>query len=60
MANEVHGLGAATAKSAQAARETRDSYGRAVVALWSPTEEASPLARDFEPELEAEDFDARS
>ncbi len=56
MANEVHDLGAATAKSAQAARETRDSYGRAVPPSWSPTEEApAPLARDFEPEVEAED-----
>ena len=61
VANEVHDLGAATAKSAQAARETRDSYGRAVPPSWSPTEEApAPLARDFEPEVEAEEFDARS
>jgi hypothetical protein len=54
--NEVHDLGAATAKSAQSARDTRDSYGQATPP-WSPTEEAEdPLARDFEPEVEAEDL----
>ena len=56
VANEVHDLGAATAKSAQAARDTRDSYGRAVPPSWPQTEEGPPpLARDFEPEVEAED-----
>ncbi len=55
--NEVHDLGAATAKSAQAARDTRDSYGRATPPSWPPAEEAAvPLAHDYAPEVEAEDL----
>ncbi len=59
--SEVHDLGAATAKAAQSARETRDSYGPAPLA-----EESAAAARHgyFEPPADAEElsslnYDAR-
>jgi hypothetical protein len=55
--SEVHDLGAATAKSAQSARDTRDSYGPPTPPPFPPAEEAAArAARDFEPEVDAEDL----
>jgi hypothetical protein len=53
--NEVHDLGAATAKAAQSARNTRDSYGAA--ASYPATEEATAAsAHGLEPPFHGEDF----
>ncbi len=59
--NEVDDLGAATAKSAQSARDTRNSYGAAPAQQFSDDEEELPPVRDrLETHFvddEAEDFD---
>ena len=60
---EVQGLGGATAKAAQSARDTRDSYGPAASQPYPTADAARSLSR-FEPEPEEEDltaahFDAR-
>jgi hypothetical protein len=44
--HEVDDLGAATAKSAQSARDTRDSYGAASAQQFSDNEEELPPVRD--------------
>ena len=46
--SEVHDLGAATAKSAQSARDTRDSYGpRPAAPPWPGEEDAATAPRGF-------------
>jgi hypothetical protein len=59
--SEVHDLGAATAKAAQSARDTRDSYGPVSsqhLPPVPPAEEpaASSLHGGFEPQLDAEEL----
>ncbi len=51
----VQDLGGATAKAAQSARDTRDSYGTTSSQNYPPSEEVAPDSlNDFEPEREAE------
>jgi len=55
--SEVHDLGAATAKSAQSARDTRDSYGpRPAAPPWPGEEDGATAPGDFEPVLDSEDW----
>jgi hypothetical protein len=71
--SEVHDLGSATAKAAQSARETRDSYGSVSPGSMSPgymspgstspgsmspAAEEAASAHDYESELDTEDFAA--
>jgi hypothetical protein len=58
--NEVHDLGAATAKAAQSARDTRDSYGTGSAQQSQPAEEWDSAnydsqLRSLEPSYELED-----
>jgi hypothetical protein len=55
----VHDLGGATAKAAQSARDTRDSYGSISSQHYPPEEEAAPSVNDFEPEGDAEESSFR-
>jgi hypothetical protein len=55
--SEVHDLGSATAKAAQSARDTRDSYGPASPPHLPPAEEvAASSPHGFEPQLDADDL----
>jgi hypothetical protein len=55
--DEVHDLGGATAKSAQSARDTRDTYGP--LSSRSPPDEAAAGAfNNFEPEFDTDDLSA--
>ena len=61
--SEVQGLGTATARAAQSARNTRNSYGPAAAQAYPPADDARSLSQ-LEPEPEEEDltaahFDAR-
>ncbi len=61
--SEVQGLGSATAKAAQSARDTRDSYGQAASQSYPAADDARSLSQ-LEPEPEEEEltathFDAR-
>ena len=61
--SEVQGLGSATARAAQSARDTRDSYGPAASQSYPVADDARSLSQ-LEPEPEEEDltaahFDAR-
>ena len=49
----VRDLGGATARAAQSARDTRDSYGSISSQNYPPDEEAAPSVNDFEPEQDS-------
>jgi len=59
--NEVHDLGAATARAARSARDTRESYGPASSQPYTAAEEDKESSlHKFEPQLSAEELDAEA